>query len=128
MHTRFSYLYRDGSNYKQYGEVILAGVPADLDAANAAIVEAANEYEWFIAEQLGLENLRERWDSHYEDDHCWHELAEPALSIHEGDQLGHEPVEDFVARFVATGTDDGWDERTAIEHLETWVATTRQGS
>ena len=70
----FSYLYRDASNYKAYGRLLLKGT------ATAADVESLRQHfesgEFFIAEQLGIPALyAELWafsSGPISDDHVWH--------------------------------------------------------
>ena len=70
----FSYLYRDASNYKAFGLLLLKGT------ASADDVEIWRQHfessEFFIAEQLGIPALyAELWafsDGATEDDHVWH--------------------------------------------------------
>ena len=70
----FSYLYRDASNYKAYGQLLLTG------AATAADVKSLRQRfesgEFFIAEQLGIPALyAELWafsSGPTSDDHVWH--------------------------------------------------------
>lgn len=74
----FSYLYRDASNYKAFGLLLLKG------AASADDVKTWRQHfesgEFFIAEQLGIPALyAELWafsDGATEDDHVWHTFEE----------------------------------------------------
>ena len=74
----FSYLYRDASNYKAFGLLLLKGT------ASADDVEIWRQHlesgEFFIAEQLGIPALyAELWvfsDGATEDDHVWHTFEE----------------------------------------------------
>jgi hypothetical protein len=74
----FSYLYRDASNYKAFGLLLLRGT------ASAADVEMWRQHfesgEFFIAEQLGYPALyAELWafsNGPTEDDHVWHTFEE----------------------------------------------------
>ena len=70
----FSYLYRDASNYKAYGRLLLKGT------ASVADVESLRQHfesgEFFIAEELGIPALyAELWafsSGPIPDDHAWH--------------------------------------------------------
>jgi len=76
--TIFEYLYRDASNYKAHGAVLLDG-----RLSEARMREIQNQFgrdEYFVADQLGVPDLRPRlweWsDGHpNEDDHSWHEFS-----------------------------------------------------
>lgn len=72
--SQFEYCYRDASNYKSWGRLLLQGV------ASAADVEDLQRHfdsgEFFIAEQLGIPSLyAELWafsGGPTIDDHVWH--------------------------------------------------------
>lgn len=76
-HCIFEYLYRDASNYKAWGEILLSGVPSQNDiAALRACLESG---EYFVAEQVGIPALyRELWElsgGQNCDDHALHEFV-----------------------------------------------------
>ncbi len=73
----FEYLYRDASNYKAWGEVLLSGVPLPDDiVALRACLESS---EYFVAEQVGIPAVyKELWDlsgGPTSDDHALHEFV-----------------------------------------------------
>ena len=76
-YTAVEYLYRDASNYKSWGGVILVG---QFSTALEARAKAAFEAEaFFVAKRVGLPDLREKlliWSNGRlnDDDHEWHEL------------------------------------------------------
>jgi hypothetical protein len=70
----FEYFYRDASNYKSWGCVLLAG---KVDANVLARLKSRfDSEEFFVAEQLGLPTLYgELWelsDGPTDADHVWH--------------------------------------------------------
>lgn len=73
----FEYLYRDGSNYKAWGEILLSGSasPNDIEALRACLESG----EYFVAEQVGIPPVyRELWDlsgGPTSDDHALHEFV-----------------------------------------------------
>lgn len=73
----FEYIYRDASNYKVGGDVLLTGVPLpdDIDALRASLESG----EYFVAEQVGIPALyQELWDlsgGPTSDDHALHEFV-----------------------------------------------------
>ena len=74
MNTKFSYMYRDGSNYKEGSHAILQGTltPADITKLKIHL----DEGEYFIPSQVGLEDLQHRMTSFpSDDDHVWHEVT-----------------------------------------------------
>lgn len=74
MNTRFEYQYRDGSNYKSWGEVIFAGRPTD--ELSRRLMRSLDGWELFIADQVRVPEVFFRHRGLYVDDHCWHELVE----------------------------------------------------
>lgn len=71
---RFAYMYRDASNYKLHGEVILSNEKQlAVEEIEKQIRSLLNEGEYFIARQVHLE---ERFfDVVSDDDHPWHEVV-----------------------------------------------------
>ena len=67
--TRIHYMYRDASNWKFHGSVVISG------CANRSEFERhLFDGEWFVPERVGLQHLlTEPWS---EDDHLLHELGE----------------------------------------------------
>jgi proton glutamate symport protein len=68
MNTRVEYLYRDGSNYKQWGAVVFRGECDDRAARR--LFAALDREEFFIAHQVRLPELFFVDLPLYADDHC----------------------------------------------------------
>ena len=70
----FEYLYRDASNYKVWGTLLLEGVANETD--HQVLASKFESCELFIAEQLGIPALySDLWEfsnGPTEDDHVWH--------------------------------------------------------
>ena len=70
----FEYLYRDASNYKVWGNLVLRGVAKKSD--HEVLATHFESGEFFIAEQLGIPPLyAELWEFSNGpsiDDHVWH--------------------------------------------------------
>lgn len=79
MNIKLSYLYRDYSNYKQYGSVIFAN-PNNVAFETVMHIIASNliDGEYFIAQDWDVPELF--FDERNEDDHQWHEFE--ALKLH----------------------------------------------
>lgn len=76
-------MYRDGSNYKAYGHILLQGV---LTGDQIATLRASlSEENFYVPGQLGLGHLAvEEWPgSSYDDDHNWHEMFLEEISTGE---------------------------------------------
>ncbi|MEL7720093.1 hypothetical protein AAG604_12595 [Citromicrobium bathyomarinum] len=72
-YTVFEYVYRDGGNYKAFGEIWLSGTLTADD--RSGLTSALECGEFFIAEQVGVPTLYsvlEDFDGSNEDDHTWH--------------------------------------------------------
>src|SRR5947208_14121923 len=104
MSTCVEYLYRDGSNYKQWGTVIFRGRG---ESWGLRLVAALDRDEFFIAHQVRLPELFFADRPLYADDHCWHERGEVTATSAAADDLLGRTMEDFVAE-VERGTVEGW--------------------
>jgi hypothetical protein len=78
----FEYLYRDASNYKAWGKLLLYGAVSECDVTTLKQNLDANEF--FIAEQVGIPALyKELWDlsgGPTSDDHAFHTFYELRLA------------------------------------------------
>jgi hypothetical protein len=105
MNTRVEYLYRDGSNYKQWGAVVFRG---DCDESLAGMLFAAlDRGEFFIADQVRLPELFFADRPLYADDHCWHEMGEVTTTSEAADDLLGRTIDEFVAEVERAST-EGW--------------------
>ncbi len=89
MNTLLEYLYRDASNYKQHGSVVLEGAISLKDIRPLLI-----DGEYFIPSQAGLPDLQHKFKAQgfeypTEDDHAWHEMVslrpttkQPTIPLH----------------------------------------------
>lgn len=107
----FDYMYRDAGNYKSWSYLLLKGrtTKKRLDEITACL----NDYDFFIAEQVGIPPLYEElWGfsgGPTEDDHVWHTFNE--LRKARADEIVGEPwgtVAELIARFKSVKR---WDEQ-----------------
>jgi hypothetical protein len=85
MNLKLNYLYRDSSNYKQYGSVVFAN-PNNIAIKTVEQIVIGNliDGEYFIAQDWDIPELL--FDDTTEGDHQWHEFdsveatEEPAFS------------------------------------------------
>lgn len=74
----FEYLYRDASNYKAWGKLLLFGTGTESDVTT--LQQYLDCEEFFIAEQVGIPPLyKELWDfsgGPTNDDHAFHSFFE----------------------------------------------------
>jgi hypothetical protein len=77
MNIKFSYVYRDASNYKQYNEVVFANQnELPIEQIQRLIYSNLIDENWFVAKDWYLPDLHFKdydWDDDI--DHDWHELA-----------------------------------------------------
>lgn len=101
--TKISFLYRDGSNYKSYNSVIVAGTFTD-DEINQ-ILDCLDSGDYFIPEQIGFPV--ERFGSITEDDHCWCELTAYDFEPTEDAPTVEMSADDVLKAFLAAK--GNWD-------------------
>jgi hypothetical protein len=80
---KFTYLYRDGGNYKSWAEVVFSN-PADLSpsAVTLELRRAFMQDGLFIAHQIRIpEVLPYCYGDLTPDDHCFHELDSVELTV-----------------------------------------------
>ena len=70
--SKFNYLYRDASNYKQFGYVVFSGEFTEQD--KILMLGNLHEGDFFIPGNVGLPSLQEKFESVSIDDHPWHEI------------------------------------------------------
>ncbi len=71
MIIQLNYLYRDASNYKNYGSVTISCREFDLREIDFRIRQRLIDGEYFSAGKAGIPELF--FDVSNEDDHDWHE-------------------------------------------------------
>jgi hypothetical protein len=73
----FEYLYRDASNYKSWGSVLLKGVATPLEIQG--LIRSLEDASYFVAEQVRVpalcETLYALSGGQTEDDHAFHEYV-----------------------------------------------------
>jgi len=115
--SKFRYLYRDASNYKQFGYVVFKGLFNLNDVSS--IMSNLHEGEFFIPEDVGLASLQENFDNASIDDHPWHEIELGVNPVKELFALTCEfptdvrNVHDFAEEFARAK----WDEKKAIHKM-----------
>jgi len=71
---KFNYLYRDNSNYKNYGSVVFANPDnVDLSELEALIKSKLDDYTWFHAHEWKLPEIYFSWCD-FQNDPTWHEF------------------------------------------------------
>ena len=106
MNTRVEYLYRDGSNYKQWGAVVFRDVSDERLIGR--LFGAVDCGEFLLAHQVRLPELFFTDRPLYADDHCWHELAEVTTTSEVANDTFNRTIDEFVAE-VERASQDGWN-------------------
>jgi hypothetical protein len=115
---RFVYMYRDASNYKQHGEVILSNETLlTIEEVDKQIHSLLSDGLFFIARQVQVE---ERFFAVVsEDDHPWHEY----VSVEATTDPAFDPIPELqrdISKFLKEleqAHRSGWDETQVREDL-----------
>jgi hypothetical protein len=98
----FEYLYRDASNYKAFGALLLTGHPTQEEIA--ALRACLDSGEYFVAEQVGIPAVyKELWElsgGPTEDDHALHEYGE--IRVASEDEKNTLPLLGSFSNLLAT--------------------------
>ena len=97
MNIRFSYLYRDFSNYKKFNEIVFLN-PTNKSPQEISkfIEDHLIDKEWFYANEWKVPDLHfDNWDS--EDDHFLHEFY--SLKETYEQPTNNSSIEDFLTTF-----------------------------
>ena len=98
MNIKFSYLYRDASNYKRHYEVIFTNPNAlRLEEIEKIIKDNLIEDYWFIAKEWELPDVHFKnyaWDNQI--DHEWHEFESIKVTKEETNQRIN--IDEFLLR------------------------------
>jgi len=124
---RFIYLYRDASNYKQHGEVILSNeTQMTLEEVDQQTRSHLSDGLFFIARQVQLE---ERFFAAVnEDDHLWHEFVQVESTTDPTFDPVPEAKRDISTflRELDQAHRSGWDEKQVREDLIHQIEKERQ--
>jgi hypothetical protein len=106
---RFVYLYRDGSNYKQWANVVFSN-PENLthNDVERLLRDHFLEDGLFIADQLRMPEafLWDKGDINF-DDHCFHEFSNVELTKEQPNDTHDRSISDFL-REVSLTSVRGW--------------------
>jgi hypothetical protein len=107
----FSYLYRDGGNYKKFGRVIFSN-PERLTSGSVTeeLQQAFIGSELFNAGQIRLPEVFLYAGGRFSyDDHCYHEFDSAKSTADVANDMHGRTIGDFLAE-VAAETKGGWRE------------------
>ena len=125
--VRFVYMYRDASNYKQHGEVILPNETLlTVEEVDKQIRSVLSDGLFFIARQVQIE---ERFfDVVSEDDHPWHEFVMVEATTDPTFDPVPEQQRDITnfLKELEQAHRSGWDERQVREDINQQIEKERQ--
>jgi hypothetical protein len=106
---KLHYLYRDGSNYKKWGEIIFCGTDrVSIESVTKGLRDAFLPDGIFVAHQVRIPEVFLASDDYLtSDDHCYHEFD----SVEETSDSPTDPCGRSIREFmseVATEADRGW--------------------
>jgi hypothetical protein len=107
----FSYLYRDGGNYKKFSRVVFSN-PERLtsESVTKELRQAFIGGELFIAQQIRLPEVFLYSGGRFSyDDHCYHEFDVAKLTADVASDANGRSIGEFLAE-VATQAERGWRE------------------
>lgn len=112
VNTKIKYLYRDGSNYKQWNEEIIKGKLSSEQIEQ--ILECLDDDSYFIPCQVGLSEIR--FEKVTDEDHCWFELDKDSFEyVSEAETVDITPDE-LVKKFKEAA--GNWNESLWLEDYE----------
>jgi len=115
--SKFGYMYRDASNYKQFGQAIFGGefTPQDIER----VIGNLHEGDFLIPGDVGLPSLQEIFESVSIDDHPWHEIdfmtnkERSPFELTSEDPTDARSVHEFAKEFAKAK----WDEMKACRNM-----------
>jgi hypothetical protein len=116
---KFIYLYRDGSNYKNWDEIVFRN-PDNL-AADEVSRSLRDRFEdnLFVAHQIHIPEIFSFSDCEVtSDDHCYHEFHSMELTTETPSDLRRRSINQFL-RDVSEAARIGWqtfERSSALEH------------
>jgi hypothetical protein len=118
LNIKFIYLYRDGSNYKNWGEVVFASAATvNVDDLQKQVTASLDGGELFIASQVRVPEVFLWIDSRIDvDDHCFHEFEKLDFTAELPTDVFGRTVEQFVDEIRLTSL-RGWQCFDPVDRL-----------
>jgi len=106
--VEFSYLYRDGGNYKNFGRIVFSNSEQiECEEIRKVLSEAFLEEGLFIADQIRVPDVFLFANGQLSfDDHCYHEFGAVQSTEEQPSDLHKRTIGEFVAEVVQQGR--GW--------------------
>jgi hypothetical protein len=116
--VRFQYLYRDGSNYKRWGDIVFSN-PDDrsVESILKSLGKSFSNDGLFIAHQVRIPEVFLAGEYMLsEDDHCFHEFSGVEVTPDAPSDPYGRSIGEFVTE-VANEAERGWSVFDPIERL-----------
>jgi hypothetical protein len=116
--AKFHYLYRDGSNYKRWGDVVFSNFgDLSIESILKSLRESFSEDGLFIADQVRIPEVFLAYEYPLnDDDHCFHEFADVEITLDTPNDSCHRSISEFVTE-VGKEAKKGWRAFDPIERL-----------
>ncbi len=106
--VKFTYLYRDGSNYKSWGEVIFSNPESVTpEQVEHRLHKSLMSDATFVANQVRVPEVFPYGDTPDEDDHCLHEFDSVENTPDPANDFHHRTIGDFLDEIDAAAQ-KGW--------------------
>ena len=96
MNIKFSYLYRDGSNYKNYNQIVFSNPSSrTVEEIEKIICDKLTDGKWFYCKEWNVPDMHFTQFIYFSDiDHDWHEFE----AVEETNEKASEKncIEDFL--------------------------------
>lgn len=108
---KFNYLYRDGANYKSWGEVIFTNPEQlSLDTIETKLIGTFISEQFFIASQISVPERFLFLDGKFTKfDHCYHEFDCVEICQDKPNDVLDRSIADFL-KDVELVSESGWEE------------------
>ena|SRR5450755_443682 len=107
--VRFQYLYRDGSNYKKWGDVVFSNADdLSIESILKSLRGSFSNDGLFIAQQVRIPEvfLADEYPVS-DDDHCFHEFSDVESTTDAPNDPYGRSIREFIAE-VAKESERGW--------------------
>src|ERR1041385_4435158 len=114
---KFNYLYRDGANYKSWGEVIFTNPEQlSLDVIKERLIGAFLSEEFFVASQVSIPEKFLFLDGKLTKyDHCYHEFDCIEICQEEPNDILNRSIAEFL-KDAELVSESGWEEFDILDH------------
>jgi hypothetical protein len=116
--VKLQYLYRDGSNYKKWGDVVFSNADdLSIESILKSLQQSFPDDGLFIAHQVRIPEVFLAGEYPInEDDHCFHEFADVEVTLDACTDVCNRSIGDFMAE-ATKEAERGWRAFDPIQRL-----------